>query len=316
MCSVDPPHPERLLDEVDNPMNHLPALDVSAMLQMAGHRGRRPIHEAAATSEYLVAWLIEKGVDLAATTYHGESPLHIAASAKQSNIVGLLLDRYDEQEKAKLVNQRDRLGCTPLHYACRSGKRETVVLLLDAGADATIADEKGETPLHACAEFKRYRKCPPDNCSRFAEGVWHFFTDDDETLRINEIVGLLRAHGADILARDKMDRTPLEVVIANANQEMVSLLQADTMEAIKSDKTRHGSDWHLDGLAGSLGKERYIKSFKYLMDLGLDPFQEDYKQRFAVDVAAAMGKSDILALFQKKTDQISVRFAGLVNSRS
>ncbi|GFG13298.1 hypothetical protein IFM61606_06859 [Aspergillus udagawae] len=70
---------------------------------------------------------------------------------KQSNTVGFLLDSYDEQQKA--------------------------------GANVTIADEKGETPLHACAEFERYRKRPPDNCSHFTKGVWHFLTDDDEILR-------------------------------------------------------------------------------------------------------------------------------------
>jgi hypothetical protein len=39
---------------------------------------------------------------------------------------------------------------------------------------------------------------------------------------------------------------------------------------------------HKAGFAGSSGKERYIKSFKYLMVLDLDPFQEDHKQRSAV----------------------------------
>ncbi|GFF93529.1 hypothetical protein IFM47457_09565 [Aspergillus lentulus] len=39
---------------------------------------------------------------------------------------------------------------------------------------------------------------------------------------------------------------------------------------------------HKSGFAGSSAKERYIKSFKYLMELGLDPFHEVHKQRSAV----------------------------------
>ncbi|KAG2002111.1 hypothetical protein GB937_009779 [Aspergillus fischeri] len=64
---------------------------------------------------------------------------------------------------------------------------------------------------------------------------------------------------------------------------------------------------HKASVAGSSGKERYITSSKYLMELGFDPFQEDHTQRSAVDVAAAKGKSDILALIQKKTDGETAR---------
>lgn len=45
------------------------------------------------------------------------------------------------------------MGRSPLHCACRSGRHETVALLLAAGADTHVQDNQGSTVLDACAEF-------------------------------------------------------------------------------------------------------------------------------------------------------------------
>lgn len=58
--------------------------------------------------------------------------------------------------QADLVESRDRLGKTPLHYAVVSGDPGTVSLLLDLGAQADAADDTGLRPLHVAAvlDFK------------------------------------------------------------------------------------------------------------------------------------------------------------------
>ncbi|WP_297197062.1 ankyrin repeat domain-containing protein [uncultured Flavonifractor sp.] len=49
------------------------------------------------------------------------------------------------------LDKRDGQGATPLHYASAKGSRDIVKLLLDAGADASIADNQSRTALHlAC----------------------------------------------------------------------------------------------------------------------------------------------------------------------
>ena len=45
------------------------------------------------------------------------------------------------------VNELDRWGETPLHYASRSGHVEVITALLTAGADKTIKSKIGLTPL-------------------------------------------------------------------------------------------------------------------------------------------------------------------------
>ena len=45
------------------------------------------------------------------------------------------------------VNQRDRCGNTPLHYAVKYWPDDTVISLLILGANVGIENNEGETPL-------------------------------------------------------------------------------------------------------------------------------------------------------------------------
>ncbi|GES64776.1 hypothetical protein ATEIFO6365_0009026500 [Aspergillus terreus] len=126
---------------------------LSAALDIADHRGVRPIHLAAAVSEILLDKLISRGADTTCFTNDGCNLLHIASMARQSNVVGLLLEHYDPSIRLSQVNARSKDGRTPLHVACRSGRLETVALLLQHGADVDAEDEHKCTPTDACAEF-------------------------------------------------------------------------------------------------------------------------------------------------------------------
>lgn len=125
------------------------------------HEGISPLHLASTLSEHLVKGLLATGADPAGATLEGLTPLHLAARARESNIVVMLLEALVVSENGQIIlgcpqylDARDQRDRTPLHYACRSGRHETVALLLYAGADPTLEDEQGLTPLEACTEFE------------------------------------------------------------------------------------------------------------------------------------------------------------------
>lgn len=142
-------------------------LDHSSNPNAEDRQGVRPIHLAASTSDCAVDQLIRAGADPFASTNQGLNALSIASRCRLSNTLGLVLERMkdlDPQAMLKAVNAKDISQLTPLHYASRSGRIESVSLLLEAGADvnptfdASILSEDAEPwypPVLQCVFFKR-----------------------------------------------------------------------------------------------------------------------------------------------------------------
>jgi ankyrin repeat protein len=209
----------------ENLFERFPPGTIEALLEIQDNEGRRPIHDAVATSEYLVAWLIDKGATLAALTHAQQNTLHIAAISKQSNTMGLLLETLTISQKKDLLNQQDNEGKTPLFYACLSGHLETVSLLLEAGADIQILDSNGESPLHACAYFRATPSLPARNQRNSPDAAVH---QPRETFGVDGVIAALRARGASIVVRDSLGRMPLAMAVEYKNEAMVAALLEDT----------------------------------------------------------------------------------------
>lgn len=47
------------------------------------------------------------------------------------------------------MNYRDEYGKSPLHHATSGKQHHIVELLLARGADVTLQDQRGDTPLHS-----------------------------------------------------------------------------------------------------------------------------------------------------------------------
>jgi ankyrin repeat protein len=99
----------------------------------------------------VVGLLLERGADVATKGSNGLLPLHIAVMRSPVAAVRLLLDA------GASVNAR----CTPdgdtgLHFACGRGNVEQARFLLERGADATLTNRSGKTPL-ALAVMLRMR---------------------------------------------------------------------------------------------------------------------------------------------------------------
>ena len=195
--------------------------------------GLTPLHIASTIDLYAVGRLLEAGSDPRISAYDGMTVLHLAARACQSNIIGMLLDHVKSCAGAgfsSFVDGQDENGRTALHHACRSGRYESVELLLQARADPNLVDKSGTPPIGACAEFeieqslwKEYvyghnmsdtlhaagltldDTTRPYHCDQRRSPRQNLMASTDlhfaqQTTRLEEIIDLLVEHGADLKA--------------------------------------------------------------------------------------------------------------------
>mmetsp|Transcript_8311 Transcript_8311/g.6925 ORF Transcript_8311/g.6925 Transcript_8311/m.6925 type:complete len:126 (+) Transcript_8311:69-446(+) len=70
----------------------------------------------------------------------------LASGNGHSDIVKLLIKEAGEGRKSEVVNQGNRQGNTPLHWAALNGHLDVCKILVDAGADATTLNKAKRTP--------------------------------------------------------------------------------------------------------------------------------------------------------------------------
>ncbi|KAJ5432500.1 uncharacterized protein N7458_011656 [Penicillium daleae] len=218
-------------------------------LTVSDYDGIQPLHIAATISETFVHKILSAGANICAATNDKMTVLHLAARARQSGIIDMLLSRaasLSEKTRLDFVNSQDEDGRTALHYACRSGRPETVKSLLEAGAACNVLDIHKHSPLAMCGEFEKEaslwdRRVPSPNSRQTqsdrglnAAGLtlkddsrpFYDRADDDteptfgrissehDTTRMIEIINLLVKHGADL----ESDHVSLEFAWKNAAQ--------------------------------------------------------------------------------------------------
>ena len=223
-----------------------PTLDINA----ADIDGYTPLHLAAATSEAQTFRLLRAGARFDVKSLDHRTPLHCASRARQSGIVAMLLKHAEDVVALpgwSGVNAADREGLTPLHDACRSGRPESVKLLLGAGADCLHEGKKYRTPLRVCGEFTEEDKLW--SCLTSGRAIKDEFrphapnkkntyqappdTLQHDTARIGPIVEMLLDSGATDKIFDTVFPVPsafYEAVEARCT-DMVGLLRQPSREA-------------------------------------------------------------------------------------
>lgn len=199
-------------------------LGVSKNLNPSDSDGIKPLHLAATICENFVYKLLNAGADLFAVTHEGMTALHLAARARQSGIVDMILSRLatlETKDRVEYVNQKNREGKAALHYACCSGRPETAKSLLETGADPNLLDDSQNSPFDMCAYFEdeqdlwhSHHRSSGENMNAagllledrtrpFAYRNYRtrrldFFeiNTEDDTTRLDEIIDLLVQYGA------------------------------------------------------------------------------------------------------------------------
>ncbi|XP_063718577.1 receptor-interacting serine/threonine-protein kinase 4-like [Symsagittifera roscoffensis] len=92
--------------------------------------------------------LLQFGADPAPQNMRASTPLHIAAFQNYNGIVKLLAQNKDT------LNKVDFLGNSALHLAVQNKQKETMNILLDAGADPYLVNQRALSPISLSCTLK------------------------------------------------------------------------------------------------------------------------------------------------------------------
>lgn len=173
-------------------------------------------------------------VDLFERDDDGDTVMHVAILNLMNDIALALIDLSVD---SKCLNIQNYILQAPIHLAVLTGQVDIVRALIDKGADVTLRDQQGNTPLHiAC------RKGDRDSVSIIVQSfgqdvsrrVKYFSLKNCEGLTCAHvaaqqkefiILGHLFAKGADVNIGDaKSGRTMLHYAVEKKDVETVSLL--------------------------------------------------------------------------------------------
>ena len=96
-------------------------------------KGQTPLISSVLRNDFaLVKMLLDAKAPVNETDLNKSTPLHLAASSATPDIINLLLDANAD------INARNMIGMTPLMYAITCNKIENICMLLKNGADALV----------------------------------------------------------------------------------------------------------------------------------------------------------------------------------
>ena len=157
-------------------------------------RGRTPLHIAVTSANLdLVALLIDKKADLYAGDRNGILPLHLAVQYGRMRAAKILMVRM-----GKRVHTPDANKTTPLHLAAQHGRGVLAAQLIALKAKVNLSNGYGMSPLH------------------FAAAGGH-----------EDVVELLIENGARINATDKQGVTPLYLAARDNRRRVIVLLVSE-----------------------------------------------------------------------------------------
>jgi len=206
--------------------------DHGLKLNTKGSPGKSPflqaITERSKPNLDLLKWYLDHGARRHATTYEGDTALHLAVRRYDYGLIDLLIrngldiDARNSRGQTPLIlvstnkNKKaeqfiqaganvhipDNLGGTPLHYAARDFNRELVQSLIDHGADVNARDIFGRSPLYWVTRRYSWPDPPKGKTTYYGhDGVRKnakVTISEREKSMIEAVTEVLKAHGAKI----------------------------------------------------------------------------------------------------------------------
>nr|XP_046257028.1 nuclear factor NF-kappa-B p100 subunit isoform X2 [Scatophagus argus]XP_046257030.1 nuclear factor NF-kappa-B p100 subunit isoform X2 [Scatophagus argus] len=82
---------------------------------------------------------------------NGDTPLHLAIIHQQTGVIQQLIHTLLSSQQQSILNTTNHLQQTPLHLAVITRQVKVVEVLLRAGADPSLVDKDGRSPIHLAA---------------------------------------------------------------------------------------------------------------------------------------------------------------------
>ncbi|KAF5531722.1 ankyrin repeat-containing protein [Fusarium mexicanum] len=190
--------------------------------------GRTALSWAAANGHTGVAQILRmKGADLNAADDMNYTPLSLAASAANEDVLRLLLDASPDLETRDHETLR-----TPLHWATFRNRPDIVELLLQDGADIESTSTSFKTPLYV-ASANGYLGVVQRLLEKGADTKASDPILEQPPLSVaakhghEDVVWLLLAHGAKVEAKDFHGHTARDEALDQGHTEIAKLLKTN-----------------------------------------------------------------------------------------
>lgn len=134
-------------------LNILMHTDPQPDINLATNQGTTALHLSISKNHlsYVRILIDEFGASCRVKDKKGYTPLHRAASIGSITIIKQLLNLA----KGVNVNAKDNDGWTSLHHALAEGHADAAIFLVEeGGADTTIENDEGETPIQVAVDEK------------------------------------------------------------------------------------------------------------------------------------------------------------------
>ena len=280
-----------------------------------------PVHEAVINSNVRLVTNLLRRKESVSEKDHGErTPLHIAVSCSNTDIIRLLLEQGADGSSVDAF-----LGLSPVDYASRMNNWEVLTLMMDKRSDIREQVLNGPNQysldgityaLRAAAKYGRndlleylIRKgnsvnmaLPGNNSTLLHEAVK---SQQTETIKI--LVQL----GARTVSQDPFGRTPLHVAVENRSLEVIKCL-VECQETVQKESelknvsnpertVTEGNFLNVPDVDGNTPLHLGVASGNtnivfYLISAGSDKNTCNIRGEYPLTLAARCGKNDIVEL--------------------
>lgn len=275
-----------------------------ANVNAVSKKARTPLHIAATNANSdLIKLLLKSRAYANASDDDGKTPLHLAVtSTPNSNfkeIMSALLSSNADPAA------RDMDGETPLHYAAQNGKSGAVALLLQAGSPVAPVNDAGFTPLYIAAQMGHDKvvaklldsDADADTANKKGYTVLHVSAFEGHV----EVVDTLLKGGANPDALDDRRDTPLHEAARRGHKYVVERL------------IKHRASLNVVNLSQITPLQRAVLNswtftVKLLLEAGADPNIRDEDGDTALTAAMFKGVKDVLDILLKQDEQGKLKF--------